>query len=326
MRPGPQQFARRALRLANRMLGPLDLLAFSDQQGSDAPIIVVGLPRSGTTLTYEVLVQAFETGFMTPAYAYAYGAPNILTRIVARRTRNPVARYESNYGRIQGRFSPAENSVFWTQWFPERRDLGHYTPTEFVAERDSERARRTLRSMSAIAARPFVFKNVYLTLSLPAVLQVLPNARVIIVNRDIRSTIASVYKKRRTQSAWWSLRPPFAEEMRSRSTFEQTVFQCVRSKQILDDALSRLRQSRYLAVDYASLCADPHAFVRRVDEWAGPEFRLRGNASIPPSFPASPGPAIPQDESGELQELMDQMDASAEDYLDRISDFTMRPG
>jgi hypothetical protein len=311
--------ASRALQLANRTVAPLDRLAAARGEPA-APVFVVGLPRSGTTLAYELLVQAFDVAYLTRIYSYSYGLPNLTTRLVSRLTRHPAARYESRYGRIPGRFAPAEGAVLWKRWLPELAELGHYHPPERLAPGAPEEAGSMVASMTTIAGRPFVFKNVYATLSLPALGRLLPRARFIVVQRDIRAVLASIFKGRQESSgsAWWSIRPPFAAEMERSVVLEQVAFQACRSQQLLDRALRSLPNDRVLAVDYADLCRSPRDFVSAAANIAGDALRARPDAAIPQHFSPSPGPGLPPDREAEAERLIEALESSAGDYEARV--------
>lgn len=309
--------ASRGLRLANRALAPLDRLAASPG-GTVAPVIVVGLPRSGTTLAYELLVQAFDVAYLTRVYSYTFGMPSLTTRLVSRFTRQPAARYESRYGRIPGRFAPAEGAVLWNRWLPELAELGHYFPPEWLADDAPANADAMVASMTAIAGRPFVFKNVYMTLSLPAVMRLLPQAKVIVVRRDIRAVLASIFKGRQSSPSWWSIRPPFAADVERGDVLEQAAFQACRSQQLLDRALRSLPGGRHLVVDYAELCRSPDGFLDAAAALAGDALRARQGATIPARFEPSPGPGLPPELGDAAERLIAALEDSAGDYAARL--------
>ena len=316
-------FARKSLNVANRAAGYIDTIAAAKHTTTPAPIIVVGLPRSGTTLAYELIVQAFDVAYLTRAYSYTFGMPNLTTRLTAPRTRYPKARYESDYGQIPGFFAPAENAVLWSKWFAEHALLGHYFPSSYMTADAAADATATIASMSTIAKRPFVFKNVYLTLSLPAFLQTLTKSRVIVVTREIDAIAASVFKKRRTlpASAWWSICPPFVEHVSHDGIVEQTAFQCVRSKQILDHALALVDQERCMVVDYSKICAAPANFISNVAHWTGNELSRRADSDIPKHFDLSPSPGYPQEVADRFSKQSDALTADRDQYLHRIEEY-----
>jgi hypothetical protein len=160
-----------------------------------------------------------------------------------------------------------------------------------------------------------------MTLSVPAFLRLLPRAKVVVVQRNFESVVASLYKGRKTRATWWSIQPPFATDVYSRDAFEQTVFQCVRSQQILERTLASMAPSQCLIVDYESVCEAPQSFVEKVAVWAGTDFARRSNSMIPDRFKASKGPGIPKTLASNYASLTDSLNETGEKYLSRIRSF-----
>lgn len=314
--------ARLCLNATNRIVRPLDELAAASAAGTPAPVMVAGLPRSGTTLVYELMVQAFEVGFLTPLYSYTYGLPNLSTRIVARKIRDPYARYDSTYGRIPGRYAPAENAVFWNRWFAANKLLGHHVPNSCISDHEIREAEGLIASMSAITQRPYVFKNVYMTLSVPAFLRLLPKSKVIVVTRDMEAIIASVYNRRKSLSKWWSIRPPFVDSVENKSNLEQTAYQCIRSRQLLEHSLTTVPSERILVVDYSSVCVNPRHFIDTVAQWTGAGLARRDDSQpIPETFTRSAGPGLPVEDTVRLGKYAEPLEASGPQYLSRIESY-----
>ena len=286
MRPDYLSAASATLRVVNDVASRLDRFAQAAASDVPAPLFVVGLPRSGTTLVYALLIQAFEVAFLTRMYTYTYGLPNLTTRLVSRFTRSPSATFESDYGRIPGRFSPAENSVLWLKWFPERPQFGHYVPPDMIDCDGANSARNTIASMTKIAGRQFVFKNVYSTLSLAALLHVFDKGRAVVMERCFDEVAVSVFRARRkmAQRSWWSIRPPYTEEVIDKDLATQVAFQCVRSQQLLKKQLQQIDPARYKIVRYSDLCESPLQVLSDIGDWIGPSFAPRSNREIPESF------------------------------------------
>lgn len=308
------------LRLANRIASPLDRVAAGSGVRGSSAVFVVGLPRSGTTLVYELLTQAFELAFLTRTFAYFFGLPNISTRFTRRFMCSPAARYRSEYGRIPGRFAPAENHVIWERWFPADPVLGHYMPADRLTRDACESASRMLDSMTAIAKRPFVFKNVYFTMSLPAVLRALPGARFVVVQRPLESVCASVYRLRATmEGRWWSVRPPMTDEVADGDAFEQSIFQCVRTRQILEREMRSLPRNRCLVVDYEDICRAPQAFLERFDAWANMSLRRRPGSNIPDSFDARTAASLSTSDRARIGAQIAILSSDQHRYLERVN-------
>ena len=315
----------RVLGLINRIASPVDRVAA--KRGSEcAPIFVVGVPRSGTTLAYELIVQAFEFAFLTRAFSYTYGLPNLTTRLTKRHIRSPAAHYRSTYGRIPGFFSPAENHVVWDRWFGVDEVLGHYVPPYTLGRKAVGSARKMLQSMTAIVGRPFVFKDVYLALSLRELKRVFPDARFVIVERDFEAICASVYRglTETRQHDWWSIRPPFFSDFIDSHPVEQTAFLCSRSSQLMYREIASLGDDRCLRISYSSICDSPSGFLQKVQDLAGPDMRRRVNASVPARFEKSRSKQIPNDVATRFDRLVQDMSGGAEAYLRKVDEHVAR--
>ena len=312
------------LRVANRSVAPLDRIASRQLGRQPAPLFVVGLPRSGTTLVYELLAQAHDVAFLTRPYSYLYGLPNTLTRLMTRFTRSPKAHYRSRYGKIPGIFSPAENDVLWNRWFRSGRGLGHYVPPGSVEEAERAAAQRTVASMTAIAGKPFVFKNVYFTMSLQAVLETFPEARFVVVRRPIETVCASVYRIRVDRETWWSIRPPFFEEVCDRDTVEQTAYQCVRTRQLMDREIRRVPADRCLVTDYEDVCRAPREFLDRIRDWSAGILLPRPRAEIPASFSVSTSTVFPAHVADAFMTCIAGMNRDGDQYLARVDEHVDR--
>lgn len=320
-----RRLARSALHLANRAGAAVDALAAGSgpQHGAVTPLFVVGLPRSGTTLAYELMVQGFEFAFFTPLSYYTYGMPNLTTRLTRHFTRHPRARYESSYGHIAGRFSPAENSVFWSRWFPEHPVLGHHLPAGALSTRSIQDANRSVASISVISGRQFVFKNVYFTLALRALLETFPRARALVVSRDLHAVAASIYTRRRAlqgERSWWSLRPPFSAEIADRALIEQVAFQCVRASQLLERELTLVDRQRVQVVDYARLCDAPADFLAAMGQWLDGTARPRKSLQVPERFEVRPSVGFGDEDTRRFDDAASMLVADRDAYLARVDE------
>lgn len=322
-RGGIAEAARWSLRHANRLGSVLDRFARGSTVSYPGPLFVLGLPRSGTTLAYELIVQAFEVAYFSRLFDYSYGMPNLTVRFCRPFTRDRRPRYQSSYGRIPGLFAPAEHHNFWMRWFPERARLGHYAPAVSLNGDDRRAIQAAVASISAIANRPFVFKDVYLALSLEVLLEAFEHGKILFVTREPVAIAASVYKKRERlggRNRWWSIRPPLTERVTGKDLAEQVAFQCIRSRQVIEMQSSALEDERLMLVDYADICRAPTDFVAAVAEWLGEEYERRPNPRIPPQFEIRPPVQIPQHALQQLAEHSARFDVDRAEYLRGVTE------
>lgn len=253
-----------------------------------APLLIVaGLPRSGTTLVYQLLAA-------TGAFVYP-------SNVVARFYRRPVAGWRverllepllparepslaSRAGRTEAWHGAHELGYFWHAHLPFERN--HEPPAEALASWDHRPMARELAALQSEDGRPLVVKNPVLGYVLGTLLARIPEARIAWVERAPLAVACSIYRTRLAEVGdarrWWSVRPAGVEALADRSPEEQIAFQ-IRS---LLDARERARAGhgdRWLDLEYRAVCRDPGAAVGRAAALAG--------ITAPPVPVAPPEPA-----------------------------------
>lgn len=287
----PETVLRQCVRAVNNALRPLDAaLAPSPAADAPPPLFILGAPRSGSTLTYQLVTQHFQVSYMTAPLGYAYGMIHTLSRLMRPWLGRPRAVYESHYGRTPGLFAPSEHANYWFQWFTEDAQLGHYCDPQSVDPAACADLRRSLATLATITGRPWVFKNLYLGMCAGALARLLPEARFILVQRDPLLICQSVLCGREQQGGgeWWSVKPPYYRQWLELPPWQQVARQVFYAMEIPRRDLKRHAPGRWQEVDYAELCRDPQATLRQLQEWLAPlGYRSYADSRVPQSFEAS---------------------------------------
>lgn len=145
------------------------------------PIFIMGAPRSGSTLLYQLLAYSCRTSYFTNVASVLYGAPALTTRMIVGRRRYEDATFSSDYGLSRGSFAPSEAGRIFQRWF------GATQPMDF-----SESIRRTVGSIEATMGGPFLWKNLNLTFHLPVLHELFPSALFVHMYRDPAFTCQSI--------------------------------------------------------------------------------------------------------------------------------------
>lgn len=275
----------------NRLLRPVDTL-FEPREPfqSFPPLFILGAPRSGSTLTYQVITQYFRVGYMTVPLAYVHGLANLVCRLLRPWFGRPAAVFESSYGHVPGLLAPSEHAHFWYQWFPEDKELGHYHDPEMLNLDAYTELQRSLDSLAAILGRPWVFKNLYLSMSAGALSRVLPQARFLLVKRDPLMVYQSVLRGRecRAGAGWWSVKPPHYREWLPLPLWQQVVRQVFYADAIPRRDLQRYAPGRFLEIEYSELCRDPYGCMQQLQNWLAPiGYEPYSDSAIPREFTVS---------------------------------------
>ena len=300
----PVRAARARLRRARiRSLHALEVRLgrrWADEPLPYPPIFVVGAPRSGSTLLYQLLADRFDVGYLANGHARHPGAPSLVERRrgLIRRRPAELGDYQSAFGGTAGDLGPSECGPFWYRFFPRRP---HYVSADDFPTTSRRQLRAAVGAFVEACGRPVVYKNLVNTARMEAIAAALPEALFLAIHRDLADNARSILDARMgvtgAYEGWWSVEPPEIERLRELPPHEQAVEQ-VRT---LDALVARVEASigngRVLHLSYEDLCADPRAELERIAAFAaghGCELGVRGE--VPASFVPGEGdnPVTPE--------------------------------
>ena len=289
-----KEMARQGLDLANHMFSYVDALFACrkrPERPTPMPLFIVGVPRSGTTLTYQLITQQLSLYYFTEIMGYLYGMPNLVTRLLKPFINRPRPVFESHYGKIAGFLAPSEDANFWFRWFPRTGKLGHYVEPSTINENHYKGLKTTLASMAAISGKPLVFKNVYLSMVVGVLAQLLPHAKFIVVKRDPLLTCQSILTRRLKgphPQEWWSVKPPQYHKIHLLPIWQQVTEQVFYVSKILERDMLRYAAGRYFEIEYENLCQNPGQVINDLAKWLKPAgYNTYPNQTFPERFQSS---------------------------------------
>ena len=256
--------------------------------GGPAPSVwIIGPPRTGTTLLYQVLAEACGFGFLSNFAASFPTAPAAATRLqraLVRRPHRPD--FASAFGRTAGGWGAGEAPAFWYRWFPREPDV-YVGPGRIPPARLSE-LRAEIAALHRVWKAPLVFKNTYNTMRVAPILEAMPEAVFLVMRRGVADAAASILKAREAElgdrTKWWALAPRDVAAIAGLPCWEQVVEQVLRIYAQVEHDRKVFGEDRFLDVSYEALCRDPAAAVAAMAE----ALRRRGvPCPVPDGLPAS---------------------------------------
>lgn len=246
--------------LVEHFAGPED----DDAEGHPL-ILVVGPPRSGTTLAIQT-IAATGFGYLTNVAALLWARPALgvqLSRIIQGDVL-PISR-QSYYGRTEGATEPHEAGRLWLS------ALGHNTMVEaesqHVTDTDLLQLRVRLRELTREMARPTLLKGFHATFLLPRLKDLLPELRVVRLRRQTQDVVRSIVRMREESEdprEWRSIQPLLPEELLQADVVVQAAAQVVAIENRLDADLRGLDDGRAAELDLQELVSSPQAAVDRI--------------------------------------------------------------
>ncbi len=281
-------FVYNKLRWFNPWLHTLEC-KFSD--GSErpleyTPVLIIGAPRSGSTLLYQVLTDYYDFGYLSNIHCDFYGSPSLLERLFHPLRRRQTSNYTSKYGQAQGGTAPSECGQFWYRFF---RRKPQYVPLEEVDPKKLVQFRAAIRALGNAFGKPVLFKNMNCALRLVPTAQALPEALFIVVQRDLVANAHSLLKTRRElygdYSCWWSMEPPTIDSLKKLPPYAQVVEQIRHIYALIEKDRALVGSDRFIDIQYETFCDDTYSTLAKLDAFFkryGVEISRRGE--VPKNF------------------------------------------
>jgi len=266
----------------------------------DRPLLlIVGAPRSGTTLLLQWLAASGHFGYPSNLIARFYGAPAIGAHI-QQLLFDPALDYRgelslsadtspwsSNYGKTRGALQPHEFFYYWRRFFPVEHgskltdeQLSHSDPAGFAAG---------WAHLEAILGKPLAFKALLLQYDIELLAEWLPTAIFVHLHRDEMQNAESLLGARRAvhgnDTRWFSVRPPGYEALLTLGPMDQVLGQVRLTNAAITRSLAALPPERSLTVSYASFCDDPTKVWQRLQNTLSAAGERLPPYDGPPAFP-----------------------------------------
>lgn len=228
------------------------------------PIFIVGAPRTGSTLLFQLLIKKYRFAYLNNLQSFFWRTPALFMFLTGNMTHKRAVKFElrSKYGYIPGIFSPSEGGALFRYWFGED-DLSF-----LQVEKNKPLIRKTIGYISSFASAPFLSKNLYNSMRIQNIFSVFPNALFIWIRRDPRYTSQSLIKMRRalygSDKRWASVKPHNYNELLLYEPFEQVVRQIKEIEDEIEEKLKKRSIKEHLSIHYEDLCKYPSRELLRI--------------------------------------------------------------
>lgn len=300
------------LERVNRVLGADEQARAVDLPERLPTLHVIGAPRSGTTLLYQVIAAGLDVGYVNNLIAAFWLAPVTGVRLSRKLGVGAAdaSSFASSFGRTDGVGEPHEYGYFWNHHlrYPDlcEREPGH------GATIDWDGLRRAIVGMAEAEGRPMAFKPMLLTWHLEEMVRRMPRTCYVWIRREPRDTALSLLRMRRsllgTDEGWTSLRPRAVPD--GLAPWEQVAAQVTLIERTIEQAAARLGPERVLPVRYERLCADPAGVLGDIRELMGRQ------GAAPDLRPGAVAPFTEQRNAALDAEFGDRIDAALARYAE----------
>jgi len=230
---------------------------YSNKVSEKQAIFILGAPRTGSTILYQLLTQYFDLQYFDNlnhlANENVYFGSWLSSKIFKGKPHNC---FKSKHGRTidGGLHAPTEGGQIWQRWLPS---YDNYLDVETVSDKQIILIRKNIYSLINRYNKPLIIKNNYNSLRLKLIKKFSPNAKFIFIKRDPLYTAQSIIIARENiyndRSMWWSIKPSNYMEIGQLSYVEQVVKQIYYIEKQIHIELKMFDLNNILVINYNDL-------------------------------------------------------------------------
>lgn len=236
---------------------------YSAKEGSI--IVLLALPRSGSTLTYQVLTHSIESVYLNNLGNLLYQLPFLGGSLSMARCKSYMSDFESKHGFVTGLCGPAEGRMFWSYWMGNDLDERIQSPLSLTKIQTRMRYLKNVFVALTKNKCPIVTGYLGHILQLARLKHFFPDAVYLRLRRDPLDNALSILKAWRTQGEdeWFSVFPSECSSELSSDIHRKVASQVY----WLNKRLDAFNAKNMIDINYESLCKDPQLELDKLSSY-----------------------------------------------------------
>lgn len=241
-------------------------------------VLIVGPPRSGSSLLYQTLARYADVSYITNFTDLFSRSPITATNLLPGQPWQSDRAMRSYYCQTVGLRSPNDGFEIWNRWLGVNR----YEPPEELEVDTANEMRRFFVTWTSTFDKPFLNKNNRNAYCITLLARTLSQAKFVIIRRDPRMVTQSLIQARvRVQGSkhkGWGLASSetHARAGESLGYVDDICDQLIAIETRLNQQLATLDNSRYVETTYEDFCKEPVTVLREIASQFG-GIRLNEN-------------------------------------------------
>jgi LPS sulfotransferase NodH len=273
------------------------------------PVFIVGPTRSGSTLLYQSLVQAFDVCYLSNAmcrFARLPATVGWMTSWFGGCT--PPTEFSSRYGTTEGWRAPAQGDNVLSRWFPRN---GEYAADVVWSEESRSEFVGTIAAIENAYDAPLINKWPGLGLAIGPLVEAIPNALFVRLDREDDLQMAQSILRTRLDLCGDPYRsssrlPRDCAQFKDRDYIDQILAYVVAAREAIDAGLATVASERCLRITYEAYCSDPRGFADRFASWYNRFSKepIARRGTLPEKFKASTQQRVSDEDFQALRERL----------------------
>lgn len=264
-------------------------------------ILIIGAPRSGTTLLLQWLAKTGKVSYPTNLISRFYGAPCIGAKIQQLLTspeynfRDEILdfssefSFESDLGKTKGALAPNEFWYFWRRFIPNIEP--EFLNKEALKAVKTKSLLAELAAIESVIDKPFAMKGLILQFNIGFLNRIFDKVLFLFIKRNPFYNVQSLLKARESFygsiEKWYSVKPREYDLLKDLPPFEQVAGQVYYTNCSIANELENIDPSRWIQIAYEDFCTNPEMLFSQIAGKLAKQGYEIGNYRGPAKFEVS---------------------------------------
>ena len=228
----------------------------ADKKVCSSVLCLLAPPRSGSTLSYQILTSSIKNSHLTNIWNLLYATPLMGGLLSKRITKGHISSFKSNHGYVPGLKGEAEGLKFWSYW------TGQTLEQTSIWKKD--KAKKLKKAIDTVSSNDEIFITGYLghVFCIKELRKLFPKIVFVYLQRNLLSNARSIYNA--DPKNWFSTKPNMIENLDSLSRHQQIAKQLVGIHQeILNNV-----DNDFAIININKLGSKPTQVIREIEDVA----------------------------------------------------------
>ena len=258
-----REIARPLLWPVDRLMQSKETRLLAEAKEVKLPIVlIVGSPRSGSTLLYLALSQALNVSWIPNVSQMFPRSPITAARLFGQRKKKVPYRLASFFGNTSGLSLPSDAFSVWNRWYGEDRYLPRVSDDSIGA------MRQFMATWIDNFEKPLLNKNNRNSLCVKQLSEIFPTAHFVVINRNHADIARSLVRSREfvqgSKFKPWGLLSHSNHKDDELGYIEDVCDQIAKIGDEIQTQVSAVDSSRITHVSYEDLCSEPVSLVNSI--------------------------------------------------------------
>lgn len=223
------------------------------------PVFIIGPPRSGSTILFQVLTNYLDVSYITNLVNLAKTNPYFGFYLNDKfSTNKPHNTFSSNFGKTKDNNLSAPNEgLFWYKWIEKGV---YFSDSNSLNNKQKKEFRDTIYAIINKYKKPFLIKNLSFSVRLKLLVDIFPEAKYIYIKRNPVYIAQSIIQAKRKLNIpdyeMWSVKPKKFKEFEKSGLVKQVINQINGIEDHINDDKQLIPENNFIEISYEELCSN----------------------------------------------------------------------